>query len=76
MANATTLSKTFRVNPNDPRNVFGSRSLALAVLNEHGICCWVRACGTRAVMMWREGTRKRERTLRFSRLVFSEQVKA
>jgi hypothetical protein len=62
------------VNPNDPRNVFGTRQKVRAALVQYGIACWVKACCTRAVVYWSEDGQVRQRTLKCSGVRFTEPV--
>lgn len=67
---------TYTINPNDPRTVIGTRQKARRVFREHGIAVWVRACGTRVTVFYRdEEGKRRQRSSRFTRLVLSEPVK-
>lgn len=67
----------YRINPNDPRTVTGSRQRAHRVFKRYGVAVWLRACGTRAVVFYRDPItgRRRQSTSRFKRLEFTEPVR-
>lgn len=67
----------YRINPNDPRTVTGSRQRAHRVFKRYGVAVWLRACGTRAVVFYRDPItgRRRQRTSNFARLELTEPVR-
>lgn len=67
----------YRINPNDPRTVTGSRQRAHRVFKRYGVAVWLRACGTRAVVFYRDPVtgRRRQSTSNFGRLELTEPVR-
>jgi hypothetical protein len=53
--------KTLTVNVLHPHTVTGPRYLVVEHYRQHGVALWLRACGTKAVLFYRDGGRTRQR---------------